>query len=124
MVDFERFEVWSFQGEHHASSFRSPVPSPQFLEAIKQLVKEAPSHHWSTTADSKRRVRSGEGKPFKSLPVSHSHEKVSDTGVGAGESPRFKLTKEDLRKLRKFQRDKEVRRKLAYVTICRAKNIQ
>ena len=102
--------MWAFQGEHHASSFRSPVPSPQFLEAIEKLEKEAPSHlHWSTTADGKRRM-SADGKPLKKLPVSQSHDKVSDVATGKGESPKYKLTKEDMRKLRKFEREKEVRR--------------
>ena len=107
-MDCEYFEVWAFQGEHRASSFRTPVLSPQFMEAVAQLQKEDPPHlHWSTTAEGKRRA-SGEGKPLKKLPVIQSQDKSSDSATVKGESPKYKLTKDDLRRLRKFEREKEV----------------
>lgn len=106
VVDCHRFTLWAFQSSNRTSSFRTPVPSPQFLEHLEELKREDPSQYhatWTTTTTtSTKRVDAKWSK--KNVKTAES-EGGKD---GEEESVKHELSREDQRRLRKLQRMAEV----------------
>lgn len=98
--------VFSFLGDYRASSFRTPFPSKEFLECMEQLCKEEPLT-WSTTAKGKRKpLDSKQSKKNLLMERQEADRKVEEELKE--EEARLKMSKEELRKLRKKQRNLEV----------------
>lgn len=104
MVDCEHFTVFAFQGEHRVSSFRCAALSQKFLEILELMSEEDTSTMAQTmTASSMHSkieaIRSRKSAYVDTMPEEDEAE-VTEEGT--------ELSKEDVRRIKKQQRAKEV----------------
>ena len=133
-MECERIVVWSFSGSNSVSSFRTATPSKQYTELLEK-VQSIPTttlyhHHtrlqalsfnytltpWTTASKSKpkkehRRVRM-EG-------ASGSEEEKAEAAQEnqAGEELTSDLSKNEIKRMRKAQRKKEVNQPLLWYVL-------
>lgn len=101
MVECERVTVWTFEGRESVSSFRSVVPSQEYLQLMEKVLSSEQTYTpWTVGEQRTRRVRpmGGEEGGGASGVESSSH----------GQAVPEQLSKSEARRLRKEQRKREV----------------
>ena len=109
-VECERVTVWDFPGEHCLSSYRTPRPSPQYLQLFKQVLStELAQTPW--TAAGKRPHRTHlkkKGDKLREEGAEREGRRESIRPQQQQQQPEEELSKKEARRLRKEQRKREV----------------
>ena len=102
VVECERVTVWTFEGQESVSSFRSVVPSQQYLKLMETVLSSEQTYTpWTVGEQRTRRVHPMGGEEGGGGP---SEVESSPQGQAAPEQ----LSKSEARRLRKEQRKREV----------------
>ena len=104
MVECERVTVWTFEGRESVSSFRSVVPSQEYLQLMEKVLSSEQTYTpWTVGEQRTRRVR----------PMGGEEGGGGASGVDSsphGQAAPEQLSKSEARRLRKEQRKREVGR--------------
>ena len=115
VVECERVTVWTFEGLESVSSFRSVVPSQEYLQLMETVLSSEQTYTpWTVGEQRTRRVRPMGGEEGGG---GASEVESSPQGQAAPEQ----LSKNEARRLKKEQRKREVYRlcyQLAFTILC------
>ena len=115
VVECERVTVWTFEGRESVSSFRSVVPSQEYLQLMETVLSSEQTYTpWTVGEQRTRRARPMGGEEGGG---GASEVESSPQGQAAPEQ----LSKNEARRLKKEQRKREVYRlcyQLAFTILC------
>ena len=109
MVECERVVVWAFEDSKQVASFRTAVPSKQFLELLDKIESsevDVDTPWTSTTGKRRKSIHAAGG--LIGLEEEEGGEGSEHSSVARQELDTGRLSKTEARRLKKEQRKKEV----------------